>query len=140
MSKYRYNKGLIMAKTILGKLAGNAVAGAATLHAIGAHAQTMTEPGTSRLAYYAPALLDNLATVSPAVAAGGAALGLAIGVGNRLYDMHLEGEAQKQQAAVVARRENHKARVAANVESRNASLNPKILGSYKPAPNYKSPK
>jgi hypothetical protein len=130
MSKYRYNEGLIMAKTILGKLAGNAVAGAATMHAIGAHAQTMTEPGTSRLAYYAPALLDNLATVSPAVAATGAVLGFAAGVGNRLYDMHLENEAQKQRDAIVARRENYKARQAANVETRSASLNPHITKNY----------
>lgn len=122
-----------MAKTILGKLAGNAVTGAVTLHAIGAHAQTMNEPGTSRLAYYAPAMLDNLANVSPAVVAGGAALGLAFGVGNRLLDMHEEKKAQKEKEAYIARREERKARQAANVEARNASLSGQLN-------SYKSPK
>ena len=119
-----------MGKTILGKLAANAATGAVALHTIGAHAQTMTEPGTSRVAYYVPALLDNLATVSPAVAAGGTALGLAFGVGNRLLDMHDEKKAQKEKDAYIARREDRKARQAANVEARNASLSGQ-LNSYK---------
>ena len=107
---------------VIKKLMTATATGAATAHLVASHVATMTQPGTSRVANYVPEMIQNLGNVSPAVAASGAFIGMAVGIGNRISDMNSEKAAKNEAEAAAARKADRKARQEAGAAARQASL------------------